>query len=100
MAQMGDPVQQFSSMKLACELSQANLIIFLPPVLSAGTNHFYLFSLPMYPVPSVIQGQSVMTQPVKLCRENELSTLTSGNDGPVPLTVGGDPDTQDPFWSQ
>lgn len=57
-------------------------------------------SSPFLRVPSVIQGQSVIMQPVKLCRENSLSTLTSGNDVLVPLTMGGDPDTQDPFWSQ
>lgn len=43
-------------------------------------------------------GQSVIMQPVKLCRKT--LTLTSGNDVPVPLTMGGDPDAQDPFWSQ
>ena len=73
-----------------------------PSSSSFSGNQSFLPVLPSYvsSVPSAIQGQSVMMQPVKLCRENSLSTVTSGNDVPVPLTMGGDPDTQDPFLSQ
>ncbi|XP_058939908.1 double homeobox protein B-like [Kogia breviceps] len=53
-------------------------------------------------VPCVIQGQSVMMQPMQAVQrgENSPSTLTLGNYVPVLLTMGGDPDTQYPFWPQ
>ncbi|TKC36525.1 hypothetical protein EI555_002790, partial [Monodon monoceros] len=53
-------------------------------------------------VPCVIQGQSVMMQPMQAVQrgENSPSTLTVGNYVLVLLTMGGDPDTQYPFWPQ
>ncbi|KAB0406356.1 hypothetical protein E2I00_018105, partial [Balaenoptera physalus] len=53
-------------------------------------------------VPCVIQGQSVMMQPMQAVQrgENSPSTLTLGNYVPVLLTMGGDPHTQYPFWPQ
>uniref|UniRef100_A0A8C3VSA8 Double homeobox B n=1 Tax=Catagonus wagneri TaxID=51154 RepID=A0A8C3VSA8_9CETA len=53
-------------------------------------------------LPCVIQGQTVMMQPMQVVQggEDRPFALTLGNYMPVLLTMGGDPDTPAPFWPQ
>lgn len=75
---MEDQVWQLSSTKLINPLSWAGLIIFLPPILSAGTKHFYLLlSHPMNPLSLVWAKDQVSwwCSPHRLYREKILSLL-------------------------